>query len=68
MSTATIAPRDEVIHLDHIESREARRARLSSGGLMAGIGLVLLILAFRTLRPSVADLIRRTGPGIGIPP
>jgi TolB-like protein/DNA-binding SARP family transcriptional activator len=26
------------------------------------------LLAFRTLRPSVADLIRRTGPGIGIPP
>ena len=25
------------------------------------------LLAFRTLRPSVADLIRRTGPGIGIP-
>lgn len=48
MSTTTIAPRDEVIHLDHTESREARRARLSSGGLMAGIGLVLLILAFRT--------------------
>ncbi|WP_147040732.1 BTAD domain-containing putative transcriptional regulator [Skermanella aerolata] len=26
------------------------------------------LLAFRTLRPSVADLIRRTGPRIGIPP
>jgi len=26
------------------------------------------LLAFRTLRPSLADLIRRTGPGIGIPP
>ena len=26
------------------------------------------LLAFRTLRPSVADLIRRTGPSIGIPP
>jgi tetratricopeptide (TPR) repeat protein len=25
------------------------------------------LLAFRTLRPSVADLIRRAGPGIGIP-
>ena len=47
MSTATIA-RDEVIHLDHTESREARRARLSSGGLMAAMGLVLLVLAFQT--------------------
>ena len=26
------------------------------------------LLAFRTLRPSVADLIRRVGPAIGIPP
>ncbi|HHU39112.1 MAG TPA: ABC transporter permease, partial [Propionibacterium sp.] len=47
MSTATIAP-DEVIRLDHTESREARRARLSSGGLMTAMGLVLLGLAFQT--------------------
>ena len=47
MSTATIAA-DQVVHLEHTESREARRARLSSGGLMAIMGLVLLLLSFRT--------------------
>lgn len=47
MSTTTIAP-DALVQLVRTESREARRARLSAGGLMAVMGLVLLVLSFRT--------------------
>ena len=39
---------DAPIHLEHTESAAARRARLSTGGLMAVLGVVLLVQAFRT--------------------
>jgi TolB-like protein/DNA-binding SARP family transcriptional activator len=49
----------------HDEARDyARRIREAAPSYRSGDFLA----AFRTLRPSVADLIRRIGPDIGIPP
>ena len=68
MSTTTIAPRDEVIHLDHTESREARRARLSSGGLsmqsIAGTPLTLsmVLQALIVLFVAAPGLVRTLVP------
>ena len=44
----TIAAGDDIIELAHTEAPATRRARLSAGGLMAVLGVVLLVLAFRT--------------------
>lgn len=45
---STIAGLNEVIQLDYAESRDSRRARLSTGALLAALGVVLLVLALRT--------------------
>lgn len=45
---STTATLDQTIQLERSEARDARRARLSSGALMAAIGVVLLALSFRT--------------------
>lgn len=46
--TVLATTHDDVVHHDYSESRDSRRARLSSGGLMAVLGLVLLLLSIGT--------------------
>ncbi len=49
MTAAVIPPASEqVIQLDYLESRAARRARLSTGALLALLGLLLAGLSFGT--------------------